>query len=177
MKDIKSAIKAMRQAESLNELKQLYRAFAAQFHPDHGGDEESMKAINIEFSNLFEVLKFKQNTTAKEQHEKGNWKGFATTSETPEEFIEIVSKLNQISGIIIELCGTWIWISGETREHKDELKAAGCCWSRNKAQWYWRHQEDYCKKFHKGDLDMDEIRDLYGSQIIGQNGGQMTVYA
>lgn len=174
---ITNAIKAMRQAQSLNELKQLYRAFAIQFHPDHGGDEEGMKAINIEFTALFEVLKYKQNTQAKEQHEKGNWKGFATTSETPEEFIEIVGKLNRIAGIIIELCGTWIWISGETKEHKDELKQAGCKFSGKKMQWYWRHEEDYCRKHRKDELDMDEIRNLYGSQIIGQNTGQMVVFA
>lgn len=51
-------------------------------------------------------------------------------------------------------------------------------WSPNKAQWYWRHEEDYCRKHRRSELDMDEIRDLYGSQIIGQHhSGQMVAYA
>lgn len=178
MKDFQNAIHTMRQAQSLNELKQLYRAFALQFHPDRGGDEDAMKAINNEFTALFEVLKYKQNTEAKQQHEQGNWRGFSTTSETPQEFIEIVGKLSAIEGIVIELCGSWIWISGETKGHREELKAAGCRWSPNKAQWYWRHEEDFCRKHRRSELDMDEIRDLYGSQIIGQHhSGQMVAYA
>lgn len=176
MRDIQNAIHAMRQAESLNELKQLYRAFAMQYHPDRGGDEDAMKAINNEFTALFEVLKYKQNTEAEQQHEQGNWKGYSTTSETPEEFIDIVAKLNAIGGIVIELCGSWIWITGDTKGNREALKAAGCRWSPKKMQWYWRHEEDYCRKYRKGELDMEEIRDLYGSQIIGQQGFQMVAY-
>lgn len=177
MKDYRNAIQAMRQAESLNELKQLYRAFAMQYHPDRGGDEDAMKAINNEFTALFEVLKTKQNTEAKEQRDQGNYKGPRPTTETPQEFIEIVEKLSKIENIVIELCGSWIWISGQTRENREALKAAGCLWSPNKKQWYWRHEEDGCRK-HKGDLlDMDEIRDLYGSQIIGKPGFQMVAFA
>lgn len=161
------AIAAMSAAQNLNELKQLYRAFALQFHPDRGGSEEGMKSINGTFSRLFEILKKRQNDTASEQHAKGNYRGYSTTTETPEEFITIVEKLQKLDGIVIELCGSWLWISGDTRRHKESLKSYGCLWSRNKGQWYWRHEEDFCKKFRGGqELTLDEIRNLYGSQII-----------
>jgi len=173
----KQALAAMQAASNLTELKQLYRAFALQFHPDRGGSEEAMKAINGTFSKMFEILKTRQNDTAAEQHQKGNWKGYATTSETPEEFIDIVSKLNRIEGIVIELCGTWIWISGDTREHRAELKAAGCIWSKGKQKWYWRHVEDFCKKSRKrSELSIEAIRELYGSQIINNNRNYSTNY-
>lgn len=168
---VEDALRQMLLAETLNELKQLYRAFALQFHPDHGGNEEAMKAINIEFTRLFAILKDRQNDEAARAHDAGNWAGYSTTTETPEEFIDIISKLAQIPGLIVELCGCWLWISGETYQHKEALKAAGCKWSKSKKIWYWRHEEDFCRKYRAGaELDINEIRDLYGSQIIGRNG-------
>lgn len=165
------AIKAMRQAKDLQELKQLYRAFAIQFHPDHGGDEETMKAINIEFSKLFEILKVKHNQKAADDKKAGNYHGTYTTTETPEEFIEIISKLHKIQNIIVELCGSWLWISGDTKDSRQELKSAGCKWSQNKQQWYWRHEEDGFGKrngVHHKEWSIDDIRSTYGSQIINK---------
>lgn len=160
-------------AKSLNELKQLYRAFALQFHPDHGGSEEAMKQINIQFTWLFEGLKNKQNDEAARAHDAGNWQGYSTTTETPEEFIDIISKLAKIHGINVELCGRWLWISGNTKENRDALKASGCCWSTNKKMWYWRHEEDFCKKHNSKTLDIEEIRAMYGSQRFNRQGSEV----
>lgn len=172
---MEEAIKAMRQAKDLAELKQLYRAFAIQFHPDHGGDEETMKAINIEFSKLFEILKVKHNEKAEADRKAGNYKGAYTTTETPEEFIDIVAKLSKIQGIIIELCGSWLWISGNTKDNKEELKSAGCKWAQGKQQWYWRHEEDGFgrKGVHHKEWSIDEIRSTYGSQVVSQDDNQV----
>ena len=164
------AIAAMSAASNLNELKQLYRAFALQFHPDRGGSEEAMKAINATFARVFEILKTHQNTTAEAEHARGNWRGHSTTTETPEEFIDIIAKLGILPGLTIELCGSWLWIGGATLQHKESLKAAGCRWSKSKSKWYWRHEEDFCRKHRGGtELDLDEIRNLYGSQIINNS--------
>lgn len=168
MENLIQALRHLKAAQTLNELKQLYRAFALQFHPDHGGSEEAMKQINIQFQWCFDYLKNKQNTEAEAQHQKGNWHGYSTTTETPEEFIEIVEKLNRLHGLIIELCGSWIWISGNTRENREALRACGCRWSTNKKLWYWRHDEDFCKKRNGKKVDIEEIRAKYGSQTLNR---------
>lgn len=170
MTNLQKALRQLRSAQNLNELKQLYRAFALQFHPDHGGVEESMKAINIEFTRLFKILKIRQNQSAEEEHRRGNWQGFYKTTETPEEFIEIVEKLSRIPGIEIELCGSWLWISGETMKNREDLKACGCRWSHPKKLWYWRHEENMCYKRTGKDTDIDEIRAKYGSQRMTRQG-------
>lgn len=167
---VQDALRQMLLAESLNELKQLYRAFALEFHPDHGGSEEAMKQINIQFTWLFESLKNKQNEEATRAHDAGNWAGFSTTTETPEEFIDIISKLDRIQGIIVELCGRWLWISGNTKDNREALKACGCRWSTNKKMWYWRHEEDFCKKHNSHTRDIEEIRAMYGSQRMTRQG-------
>ena len=65
----------------------------------------------------------------------------------------------------MELCGSWLWIGGETKTHKDELKALGCRWSQKKGLWYWRHEEDG-HRWYKGKKSMEEIRSKYGSQVF-----------
>jgi hypothetical protein len=46
--------------------------------------------------------------------------------------------LENMSGIIWEQAGSWLWISGTTFEHKEELKALGCRWSKKRQKWYWK---------------------------------------
>ena len=42
---------------TLDELKAAYRRLSLKHHPDCGGDEETMKAINAEHDELFEAQK------------------------------------------------------------------------------------------------------------------------
>ena len=109
--------------KTLDDLKKAYRRLAMQYHPDRGGDPEIMKQINNEHDALFEVLKDAHNRSADEFHQ---------TTETAEEFRDIIEHLLKLDGLEIELCGSWLWIGGNTKEHKEALKAAGCRWSNNK---------------------------------------------
>lgn len=148
--------------KTLDELKKEYRRLAMIHHPDRGGDTATMQAINAEYDALHEVLKAAHNQTADEAHQ---------TTETPEEFREIIKKLLSMEGLEVELCGSWLWIGGKTRENKDALKAAGCRWSNNKKLWYWHHAEEghhWCK----GSKTMNQIRHKYGSQTFRSGGAR-----
>ena len=146
---------------TLDELKKEYRRLAMIHHPDHGGNPEIMKAINSEYKRAFETLKTQHNATA-EEHKR--------TTEAPEEFINIINALVKIPGLIVELCGCWLWISGDTKPAREDLKAAGCRWSSSKKMWYWRHQEDGAH-WSRGKKSMGEIRAKYGSQTFGASRG------
>lgn len=153
-------MKYFTECKTLDELKRQYRRLAMLHHPDVGGDLETMKAINNEYAARFEVLKGQHNAAADEYHQ---------TTETPEEFRDIIEALLRLDGLEVELCGSWLWIGGNTREHKDELKAAGCRWSNNKKLWYWHHAEEG-HKWHKGSKSMSQIRNKYGSQTYRSGG-------
>lgn len=146
---------------TLDELKTRYRQLAKENHPDHGGDTATMAAINAEYAERFEVLKHQHNSTADEQHQ---------TTETPEEFISIINALLKIPGLVVELCGCWLWISGDTLTARDQLKAARCRWSSSKKMWYWHHQEDGARR-SRGKSTMSEIRMKYGSQTFAAPNG------
>ena len=146
--------------QTLDELKKEYRRLVMIHHPDHGGSTATMQDINTEYEKRFEVLKNQHNATADEHHK---------TTEAPEEFINIINALIKFPGIIVELCGSWLWISGDTIPVKEQLKAAGCRWSSSKKMWYWHHPEDG-SRWHKGKKTMQEIRNKYGSQTYnGRN--------
>lgn len=147
--------------KTIEEAKKLYRRLAMENHPDRGGDLDTMKAINAEYDEIFNTFKAQHNATAKTT-------GARPINETPEEFRQVIEKIINIPGIIIELCGSWIWISGETRAFKDQIKAAGCFWANKKKMWYWRAPEDAVHS--RRTKSMDEIRTKYGSERIYSDG-------
>lgn len=141
---------------TLEELKKEYRRLTFLHHPDRGGDTATMAAINSEYDEVFPRLKDQHNAAADEYHK---------TTEAPEEFRNICEVLLHMDGLTIELCGSWLWISGDTKTHKDGLKAAGCKWASKKLMWYWHHEEDGARH-SRGKRTMEQIRQKYGSEII-----------
>lgn len=144
---------------TLEELKQQYKKLALKHHPDLGGNTTDMQEINNEYDKLFQTLKNTHKTV-----DGKTYTASRETTETPEEFKNIINVLINIAGIKIELCGSWLWITGNTKEHKEILKSLHFRWSKSKCAWYY-HTEDY-KKSSKKTYSLNEIRDLYGSETI-----------
>lgn len=146
--------------KTAEECKRLYYKLAKQYHADNGGDDSIMARINAEYREAWERLKdVHMNTKTGETYQNT---GSKRTSETPEEFIDIVSKLAQL-GLEIELIGTWLWLSGNTYPHRDTLKLYGCRWSKSKKRWYWT-TDPYTKT--RKTYSMNDIRFRYGSEML-----------
>lgn len=143
--------------KDINELKALYKKLVMKHHPDLGGDTRTMQDINAEYDKAFEALKRRQNADAAVPGST-----VKATTETPERFRSIIETLIHLEGLDIELCGSWLWIGGNTYPHREALKAAGCKWSKGKGRWYWHFAEDGCK-WSRGRYTMNEIRSTFGS--------------
>lgn len=145
--------------KTIDELKLRYKALAIKNHPDMGGDLEAMKAINVEYDKVFNRLKNRHNEDADDD---------SRVDEIPEQFREIINSLLHLNGITIELCGSWIWVSGETYPHRAALKEAGMRWSKSKGSWYWTAK--FSTKRVRGCSSMKEIRMKYGSEKLTTKG-------
>lgn len=49
-----------------------------------------------------------------------------------EKLREVLQSIITLQNINIEIVGCWIWVDGNTYEHKDTLKALGFKWAREK---------------------------------------------
>lgn len=143
--------------KTLEELKKQYKKLALEHHPDRGGNTADMQAINAEYDALFEQLKTIRCTVGGDTYT-------ATTDEKAADFREIIDRLIVLEGIKIEICGSWLWISGDTFPHKATLKECGFRWAHSKKAWYF-HSDPYRKRSKKT-LTLDEIRTLYGSETV-----------
>ena len=141
---------------TLEELKKQYRELAKKHHPDNGGDTVTMQAVNNEYDALFPKLKNVHQTkdgttyTAKQD-----------STETADQFKDLITELMRMDNIVIEIIGCFVWVTGETKPHKDQLKALKFQWHSKKLAWYLK-PEDYRRKSRK-DYGLDEIRAMYGT--------------
>ena len=149
---------------TLEELKKEYKRLAMQYHPDLGGDTEIMKAINNEYDYLFELLKFTHKNKDGEYYTKENTQDAA--AETPEVWKDIINSLIQLHmiDVTVEVIGSFLWISGNTKPYKDQLKALKFKWSTNKSAWYLA--PDGYRKSSKLTFNLDDISSYYGSSKI-----------
>lgn len=130
----------------------MYKKLAFENHPDRGGDNEKMQQINNEYS--FFVAKFAQGT-AEEINEEFS---------VAQKFVDVLNKLAGLEGIIVELAGDWLWISGNTYPYKDKLKEIGCRFAPKKKVWYYREEKD--KTRNPKPYSMEEIRGIYQAKQV-----------
>lgn len=121
------------------------------FHPDRNpAGLEMMKLVNAAYDAL-------QNYVADSVKVEADAADYGD---------EINTALNAIIhlGLNIEICGSWLWVSGDTKPHKEVLKAAGFKWAAKKLMWNFRPAE--WKSFNRGNWSMDKIRATHGSTTI-----------
>jgi len=82
------------------------------------------------------------------------------TKNYSEDLEEVISEILKMQGVEIEICGNWIWLSGNTKEHKEKIKSLGCFWASQKKKWYYRPSEHKSFKRSKA-WNMETIREKY----------------
>lgn len=143
-------IEFLQKAQNLEELKKLFKKLALKFHPDRGGDTLTMQIINNEYDYLLNSGKF----------------GDKEDLEFNLLFPELIQILLNMEGLIIEIVGKWLWVSGTTKQHRKKLKSLGLFYAPKKQMWYFRKDEDRKVFNKKKPLPMDAIRRVYGSNVV-----------
>ena len=140
--------------ESIDSLKKQYWKLARQYHPDFndGKTNEEMKHINNEYELALQNLGKIKNKDYR----------------VDEDYIIIVDetlKLN-MENVDIEVCGWFVYLWGNTKTYKEELKNLGYRWSPQKGCWYWKPA--WYRKRGRESWDMDRIRNTWGSETVKQ---------
>ena len=88
-----------------------------------------------------------------------------------EQVAAIVADLRKVAGLNIEILGSWIWVTGNTKPNRETLKRLGFFWSKNKEAWYKKPAEpEGKKKYHRGFYkDMESLREHWEADMIPFN--------
>jgi hypothetical protein len=107
---------------TLKALKIKYRELCKQFHPDLGGDTAIMQMINAQYE---EALKHVHDDKGERLNEEA--------INIERDLMDIINKIVALQGIIIEVAGRWVWVTGETFQYKEYFKSLGFWWAHKKA--------------------------------------------
>ncbi len=125
-----------------------YREAAKLYHPDRNpAGKEMMILINAAYEVLHDY--------------RGDIGAEGDGGKYPEALNAALNAIIALTGLNIEVCGAWVWVSGETRRHKEALKAANFKYASQKQRWYFRPEG--WRSASRGSYTMDEIRTAYGS--------------
>lgn len=142
----------MSEGASKEQILGQYKKLAKKYHPDLGGSEEMMKVLNDAMDAL------------RSYNGSGHTASF-TGEDLGEILNEVINSIKGLAGIEIEICGTWIWVGGNTYPHKEVLKQNRFRFSGKKRMWYFASEENSGRKF-RGSTSMESIRNTYGSKTV-----------
>ena len=129
----------------LNEAKKIYKRLAKELHPDVGGTEEEFKILNNIYNEIIEHKIY-----------------FSDAAKFDIELEKVISQILHYENIIIEIIGSWIWLSGETKIIKDKLKELNFKWASKKKMWYFGEMKGKNPK----QKSMADIKNKYGCTTL-----------
>jgi len=148
--------------QTLEEAKSLYRELAMKHHPDRGGDLATMQAINAEYSDFMTNF---ATTDARQRQQKAHAEGRKSAADFHDmdavgaELKARIEFALNLDGVEVELMGLWVWLTGNTKAHKEAIKAQGFKWAPEKEAWYFAGVPSFNRKRRS----LDEIRDMHGT--------------
>lgn len=140
--------------EGINEAKKIYKQLAKKLHPDVGGSDELFKMLNSIYTNILE-----------------NGIYFSNEFKFDLEIEKIISQILHYENILIEVVGSWIWLSGDTKKIKDKLKDLGFKWASKKKNWYYGEMKH---RNPRGEKTLEEIKGKYGCKTVKTEKGKLT---
>jgi curved DNA-binding protein CbpA len=121
-------------------VKKSYRLACKKYHPDiNPAGLEMMKMVSLAYGLLKDF--------------EGNIQQDSPYQDFGDDINQAINAIVDL-GLTIEVCGFWVWVSGDTKPHKEKLKGSGFKWAPKKKHWYFR-TGDY-KSFSRGTYSMDE---------------------
>ena len=145
--------------ESIEELRKAFHRFCLSMHPDKGGKHEDFIDMKNEYDALIKNASIKEGADAFAGNREKRY-----TYESESALARMIERLLTIPNITIEICGSWLWITGDTFSNHSRLSDFGCKFSGSKQKWYWTANLKPGK--FRARYSMAKIRAKFGSECI-----------
>lgn len=145
---------------TLEAVKARFHELCFKLHPDVGGNAADFRAMKAEYEIAFEAAKNFHKDKEGKVYEK-------TTFETPDDMARIIEALIHIKGLRVELIGSWLWVTGETKANKDFLHDLGLRYASGKKAWFWTPDDK--PRFGKLHFSMNDLRREFGVETLADN--------
>lgn len=153
-------MKYFENVKTLEELKKEYKKLALKLHPDVNKETdttEQFKEMQNEYETLFDKVKNQHRNAQGDIYEKD-------IEETVNEYRDIIDQIIFFTDCTIEIIGSWIWISGNTKNYKEKLKELKFRWASNKKAWSY-HNGTYRKQTKKK-YSLEDLRNSFENAEI-----------
>jgi hypothetical protein len=140
-------------------IKTRFRDLCKIHHPDLGGDLATMQRLNAAYE---AALRGEYRKTMSDDDAEN-------AVEMDAQVAAKVAEIIGIEGLIVELIGRWVWVTGDTFPARATLKTAGFFWASKKEAWYYRKDEDHAGR--GGRKSLEEIKAKYGVKSLSRRTG------
>jgi len=147
---------------TVGSVKKFYRHLAKENHPDLGGDTATMQQINAAYLEALEALD--GQTSSGSDGKEHTYRYNPVVEQAVMDKVSEVLKAAKPEWVV-EIIGTWVWVSNTDKADKDLLNSNGCGlkWHSKRERWYW-HTPTYRRRY--SGVGFDTLRAMYGSQVM-----------
>ena len=123
----------MSTSETLEDLKRVY----ADEYSEVRYDVDLLKDLDLAYEDSFDAVRCLHRTKGGKVYSTES----AANHETVGFFPEFVESISKMADVDYNIEGTWMWVSGNTKPHREELKKFGLRWAPKRKMWYKKPAE------------------------------------
>ena len=123
----------MRTSETLEDLKKVY----ADEYSEVRYDVDLLTDLDHAWEDNFDAVRCMHRTKGGKVYSTES----AANHETVGYFPEFIEAISNMEAVYYNIEGTWMWVSGNTKPHREELKKFGLRWAPKKQKWYKKPAE------------------------------------
>ena len=155
-----------KQCDNPQAVKNLFRDLLVQFHPDKHKDQfEHYNDITRGIIEQYQaVLKGFDGYTAMGSDGRDHiYKYYPELEESIMAQVDMLLHLDMVN-VEILIVGLWVWVEGDTKPYKENLKTAGMHWNGKRMAWQWK---PYAGRPHYSSQSNAAIKNWYGVDRVG----------
>ena len=156
--------------KDLSSLKSSFKRFSKLLHPDVNKDLEDIhfKEMSNDYDDYYIPLKKNHMKENAKKYNNDNFKEENIKDEDlrDDRFKKAIIDLLKKEGIKISIRGCWLWVSGDTKEIKEELKALGFQWGATAKEWFMSDSKNFKKSKNRRGWTKEKTISKYGEKVI-----------